>query len=86
MKKKRILFPFCTIGLLLSLCGCSEPFYLGDEYVDTLPATMSDGVLLQAFGWSFNQIKANLPALKAAGFKGVQTSPEIGRASCRERV
>lgn len=75
MKKKSILFPLCTIGLLLSLCGCNEPFYPGDGYVDALPTAMSDGVLLQAFGWSFNQIKTNLPALKAAGFKGVQTSP-----------
>lgn len=75
MKKKIFLIPFYTIGLFLSFSGCNETFNPGDGYIDSLPSSMADGVLLQAFGWSFNQIKANLPALKAAGFKGVQTSP-----------
>ncbi len=35
----------------------------------------SDGVILHAFDWSFNTIKDNLPAIAAAGYTSVQTSP-----------
>lgn len=34
-----------------------------------------DGVILHAFNWSYNSIKANLPQIAAAGYSTVQTSP-----------
>ena len=40
-----------------------------------LPEKTSDGVILHAFDWSFNTIKDNLPAIAAAGYTSVQTSP-----------
>ncbi|WP_051052007.1 alpha-amylase family protein [Paenibacillus sonchi] len=40
-----------------------------------LPAKTSDGVIFHAWNWSFDNITRNLPALAAAGFKSVQTSP-----------
>lgn len=36
---------------------------------------VKDGVMLHAFNWSYNSIKENLPAIAAAGYTTVQTSP-----------
>ncbi len=38
-------------------------------------AKVQDGVILHAFNWSYNAIKENLPAIAAAGYSTVQTSP-----------
>ncbi|CAM4490213.1 carbohydrate-binding module family 20 domain-containing protein [Paenibacillus tarimensis] len=43
-----------------------------------LPAATKDGVIFHAWNWSFDSIRNNLPALAAAGFKSVQTSPIQG--------
>ena len=85
MNKKRFLLSLLAIPLLLSSCGNKktdsqdEPIpdlpENPDGYVDRLPAEAKDGEILHAFGWSFNQIKQNLPAIVNAGFKTVQTSP-----------
>ncbi|WP_379141303.1 starch-binding protein [Paenibacillus sp. sgz500992] len=40
-----------------------------------LPSKTSEGVIFHAWNWSFDNITKNLPALAAAGFKSVQTSP-----------
>ena len=84
MKKKFIL---STILISMLLFGCNKsnnnssedviPDYdeNPDGYVDVLPDKTSDGNILHCFNWSFNQIKENLPAIKEAGFKSVQTSP-----------
>ena len=61
------------------LIGCNnnteEPRQPGDGYVDTLPEKTSDGTMLHAFCWTFKQIKDNLPSIKEAGYKAVQTMP-----------
>ena len=84
MKKKFIL---STILISMLLFGCNKsnnnssedviPDYdeNPDGYVDVLPDKTSDGNILHCFNWSFDQIKDNLPAIKEAGFKSVQTSP-----------
>ena len=36
---------------------------------------ISNGAILQAWCWSFNTIKENLPDIKKAGFSAIQTSP-----------
>lgn len=41
----------------------------------TLREKVGDGVMLHAFNWSYNTIKENLPAIAAAGYTTVQTSP-----------
>lgn len=41
----------------------------------TLRDKVGDGVMLHAFNWSYNTIKENLPAIAAAGYTTVQTSP-----------
>lgn len=40
-----------------------------------LQENVQDGVILHAFNWSYNAIKDNLPAIAAAGYSTVQTSP-----------
>ena len=40
-----------------------------------LQSNVQDGVILHAFNWSYNAIKENLPAIAAAGYSTVQTSP-----------
>lgn len=41
----------------------------------SLQKNVQDGVILHAFNWSYNSIKENLPAIAAAGYSTVQTSP-----------
>ncbi|EFM08594.1 alpha amylase catalytic region [Paenibacillus curdlanolyticus YK9] len=48
----------------------------GEEY--GLPAQTKDGLILHAWNWSFDTIKNNLPAIAAAGYKSIQTSPIQG--------
>ncbi|MBW7477876.1 alpha-amylase, partial [Paenibacillus oenotherae] len=45
----------------------------GEEY--GLPANTKDGVIFHAWNWSFDNITSNLPAIAAAGYKSIQTSP-----------
>ena len=40
-----------------------------------LPDYVGDGVILHAWNWSFNAIKANMEDIAAAGYTAVQTSP-----------
>jgi len=79
MKQKRlfILTSIVFLGVALSSCGSKTETPVEetpDGYVDVLPAN-NDGNILQAFCWTFKQIKQNIPAIAEAGFKVVQTSP-----------
>lgn len=40
-----------------------------------LQSNVQDGVILQAFNWSYNSIKQNLAFLAASGYTTIQTSP-----------
>ena len=40
-----------------------------------LQNNVQDGVILHAFNWSYKTIKENLPAIAAAGYSTIQTSP-----------
>ena len=40
-----------------------------------LASTVNEGTILQAWNWSFNNIKANLPKLAEQGFTTIQVSP-----------
>lgn len=41
----------------------------------SIQSNVQDGVILHAFNWSYNSIKDSLPAIAAAGYSTVQTSP-----------
>ncbi len=69
MKKSSILLLLPAMMLL----GCNRNN--NSDYIDKLPDEIEQGIILHAFGWSFNQIKENLPAIRDAGYKAVQTMP-----------
>lgn len=79
MKKISVFFSSLAIAFTLSLSGCGNPSTPiaedPDGYIDNLNMRGVDGNILQAFCWKFNDIKNNLPAIRDAGFKVVQTSP-----------
>ncbi len=83
MKNKFLTISLSAAILLLAACQSqnnsenSLPIYddFPDTYVDALPDNHEDGAIFQAFCWSFNDIKENLPAFADAGFKVIQTSP-----------
>ena len=52
-----------------------EEIQPGDGYVDVLPTSNDEGIILHAFNWKYEDIKDNLEAIKNAGYKMVQTSP-----------
>ena len=45
------------------------------SYIDELPQNTEDGSILHAFCWKFTDIMAELPYIRDAGYKSVQTSP-----------
>ena len=82
MKKLSVLFSSLAIALALALSGCGNSSQSDfpveedpDGYVDNLNLKGVEGNILQAFCWKFSDIKNNLPAIRDAGFKVVQTSP-----------
>ena len=76
MKAKLLFFllPFLLIGCNSNEEG-NEEIQPGDGYVDVLPSSNEEGIILHAFNWKYEDIKNNLEAIKNAGYKMVQTSP-----------
>ena len=78
-----------TTSLILTLCMAIAMFALPAVTVSAAPeqteATAAadyglaektqDGVILHAWNWSYNNIKANMQAIAQAGYSSVQTSP-----------
>lgn len=60
-----------TLAFSIS-AGASETVDVPNTALQT---EVQDGVILHAFNWSYNSIKENLPAIAAAGYSTVQTSP-----------
>ena len=75
MGKKFMSAVLCA-ALLASIAPTAALSASADTTADYgLAEKTSDGVILQAFDWSFNTIKANLQAIAEAGYTSVQTSP-----------
>lgn len=82
MKSKRILSLLLTLVLVLS-CVFVANFTVSAETDDNtqnskdynLGYTANDGLILQAWNWSYNEVKANLEAIAEAGFTTIQISP-----------
>jgi alpha-amylase len=70
---------FFLLPFLLISCAnnqeSEEEIQPGDGYVDVLPSSNDEGIILHAFNWKYEDIKNNLEAIKNAGYKMVQTSP-----------
>ena len=75
-----------VVSIILTLCmimSCVFAVNVSAQTTDVntstsapnLQSNVQDGVILHAFNWSYNTIKENLPAIAAAGYTTVQTSP-----------
>lgn len=82
MKSKRIMSLLLAVVMLLS-CVTVAGFTVSAESVDEaeqavdydLGYSVNDGLILQAWNWSYSEIKANLEAIAEAGFTTIQISP-----------
>ncbi|MDD5796768.1 MAG: alpha-amylase family glycosyl hydrolase, partial [Oscillospiraceae bacterium] len=84
MKRKtsKLISVILTLCMLMS-CVAVSNFAVSAKDVSeeevassaALQSNVQDGVILHAFNWSYNTIKENLPAIAAAGYSTVQTSP-----------
>ena len=81
--KAKILSLIVAVGLILSglienpfVSTNSAPASVEASTVDYgLASNIQDGVILHCFNWKYNDIKAELANIAAAGFTSVQTSP-----------
>ncbi len=77
-----------VVSIILTLCMVMSCVFVANFAVNAqttdvevatsnanLQDDVQDGVILHAFNWSYNTIKENLPAIAAAGYSTVQTSP-----------
>ncbi len=82
MKSKRLISLLLSLMLVLS-CATSAGFtafaQTSDEVVPSkdynLGYSANDGLILQAWNWSYSEVKANLDAIAEAGFTTIQISP-----------
>ena len=88
--KAKILSLIVAVGLILGglvqnpfVSADSAPARVEASTVDYgLASNIQDGVILHCFNWKYNDIKAELANIAAAGFTSVQTSPaQVGVAS-----
>ncbi|EHI68955.1 alpha-amylase family protein [Streptococcus ictaluri] len=76
----QVLTELSVLGLTVSLATSASFLNTNQVQADTHDKVssaleMKDGAILHAWCWSFNTIKANLPAIKEAGYTSIQTSP-----------
>ena len=82
MKKLKVILSIVMVAALLSTAFA---FVTTADAADTkaeatgietkLQDKVEDGVILQALCWSYSEIEKNIPAIAAAGYTTVQTSP-----------
>lgn len=77
--KRKIISLTLILCLLVStlIVGAVTPAVAstGNTGAQYAQSTIQGGTVLHCFNWSYNNIKTNLPAIKAAGYTAVQTSP-----------
>ncbi len=82
MKSRRIISLFLAVMLMFSTALVAN-FTVSAETTDgaepskdyNLGYSANDGLILQAWNWSYNEVKANLEAIAEAGFTTIQISP-----------
>ena len=81
MKSKRIISLLLALMLLISSALVAS-FTVSADTADAdtkadynLGYSINDGLILQAWNWSYNDVKANLEAIAEAGFTTIQISP-----------
>ncbi len=81
MKSKRLMSLILSVMMLAS-CAFSAGFTVSAEATDEVPKTdynlgytANDGLVLQAWNWSYAEIQKNLEVIAQAGFTTIQISP-----------
>ena len=75
MKRKLMAL---LLAALMVMCLLPAVFVQRTAEAEAAPidqAIVQGGAILHCFDWSFDEIKAALPDIKAAGYAAVQTSP-----------
>lgn len=92
MKLKRVLSLVLVLMMMLS-CAYAAGFTAvaeteaADEKTDyNLGYSVNDGLILQAWNWSYAEIEANLEAIAGAGFTTIQISPPTELKEATEGV
>lgn len=76
--KRRSISTMLALSMVFSgLIGIPDNVQVqaATTYDYNLADSIQDGVILQCFDWTYNDIKNELPNIAAAGFTSVQTSP-----------
>ena len=73
MKRKLLALLLALVMVLSLLPAALVPDTAVAETIDQ--TSVEGGAILHCFDWSYNEIKAALPDIKAAGYVAVQTSP-----------
>ncbi|MBR3037834.1 MAG: alpha-amylase, partial [Clostridia bacterium] len=73
MKRKLLALLLALVMVLSLLPAALVPDTAVAETIDQ--TIVEGGAILHCFDWSYNEIKAALPDIKAAGYVAVQTSP-----------
>lgn len=68
-----ILMSVCMIISIISASGIGAAASTSGSQL--AQDTVDGGAILHCFDWSYNNIKANLASIAAAGYTAVQTSP-----------
>ncbi|MBR3972110.1 MAG: starch-binding protein [Ruminococcus sp.] len=92
MKLRRILSLVLVLMMVLGCVFCagltvSAETEAADETTDyNLGYSVNDGLILQAWNWSYAEIEANLEAIAEAGFTTIQISPPTELKEATEGV
>ena len=71
-----VLLAFCMVFSGLTILPATTTTIEAEAAADYgLADSIQEGVILHCFNWKYNDIKAELPNIAAAGFTSVQTSP-----------
>lgn len=82
MKSKRLISLIMAVMMILSCAFCAGFTVSAEVTSEQSPATQyglgytaNDGLILQAWNWSYAEIQKNLQAIAEAGFTTIQISP-----------
>ena len=75
--KRKLTAALLALLMVLSLLPIvfTPKTVAADEVETYAQETVQGGAILHCFDWSYNEIKAALPDIAAAGYAAVQTSP-----------
>ncbi len=92
MKSKRIISLILVLMMIVGIVTVANTaaFAADEEITETkdynLGGSVNDGLILQAWNWSYNEVLNNLDAIAEAGFTTIQISPPTELKAATEGV